>query len=640
MFNLGIRVLLIFLIIAIVLILLWLRSWTDPGSDFALAQYRERWLQHPVIGAPSWDTFQREPGNPIFQGSGNLLWPVNGFLFRDPPSQKWYAYVGLYPRGYWPPEGALVLRENAGHWENAGLAVQGSAELFDGKNGVPGGAPDVSVVRDSVYHLIYDWCNPDNSRGGIAYARALRPEGPFERADRPIHEDTFQMPLLGIYVRGYAATLVRRRSDWLILFMMSTPKNAGGTWALAGMTASQPEGIYSAPTLLLFPQSEIFHPSLLEFYPVFVHEDFVYAPATSVAANRAFQTIFRAKIEDAHLPAAWQIFQHGSVWHDEPVPAEAMGIWGQTFSGQVSPDGILRVLFPSKTATDIGTINIARRRWDEPYRDGFVLSAPNAPAAAVLRDFFDDFDLRTRISATGPWVLAFGCQNPLGPDQPFAGTKIHPLMRTGRHEIQFHDTTFVIIRDGKMLRQGRLPMNKKPETQVIVRSVSGQVEVSYNSTRLFSEKLDVAPGRIELLAETGTILKVNQFIVTGKPLPAEEWWLGTEARAGAPDLQRAWQPAADTCFRFGNGFLTGITGARAKWNYVGQGFQLWAPRRADFGTAQLHVDGTLIRELDFHAIQPVKSGIIFEMDLPPGQHAVLLEVIRPNVPLDVLKIFP
>ena len=45
----------------------------------------------------------------------------------------------------------------------------------------------------------------------------------------------------------------------------------------------------------------------------------------------------------------------------------------------------MRVYFNSKTRDDIGMVHMARRPWHQPYRDGFVLSAPNAAALAVLR---------------------------------------------------------------------------------------------------------------------------------------------------------------------------------------------------------------------------------------------------------------
>ncbi len=112
--------------------------------DYASAGYRDRWLHHYAIGDPSWDAFVREPGNPIYTGKPPYEWPVNGFLFRDPPSGRWYAYVGLYPRGYWPAGPCLVLREReGGGWEELGLAVQGDAAMFDGDGVRPGATPDV-----------------------------------------------------------------------------------------------------------------------------------------------------------------------------------------------------------------------------------------------------------------------------------------------------------------------------------------------------------------------------------------------------------------------------------------------------------------------------------------------------------------
>ena len=68
----------------------------SPAIDFSRSEYRNVWLHHCAIGDPSWDTFVREDGNPIYTGREPYAWPVNGFLFHDPPSGRWYAYVGLY----------------------------------------------------------------------------------------------------------------------------------------------------------------------------------------------------------------------------------------------------------------------------------------------------------------------------------------------------------------------------------------------------------------------------------------------------------------------------------------------------------------------------------------------------------------
>jgi hypothetical protein len=52
---------------------------------------------------------------------------------------------------------------------------------------------------------------------------------------------------------------------------------------------------------------------MLEFYPAFVHRGFVYAPATSVALNRNYNALFRAPLERAAEPGAWELFQNGSL---------------------------------------------------------------------------------------------------------------------------------------------------------------------------------------------------------------------------------------------------------------------------------------------------------------------------------------
>ena len=37
--------------------------------DFARATYRDAWMRHPVYGDPSFDPFERLPGNPILRGA-------------------------------------------------------------------------------------------------------------------------------------------------------------------------------------------------------------------------------------------------------------------------------------------------------------------------------------------------------------------------------------------------------------------------------------------------------------------------------------------------------------------------------------------------------------------------------------------
>jgi hypothetical protein len=623
---------------------------SDQRVDLALARHRGAWLNHPVLGDPSWDTFARDPGNPVYEGRPPFDWPVNGFLFRDPPSGRWYAYVSLYPRGYWPPGGTLALREGDGGWEQIGLILEPSPRSFEGDGSRCGGVVDVSMVHDAGrYHLVYGWCDPDNRRGGLAYAWAERPEGPFHRAPRPLHEDTCQETLRGRYKRAYASTLIRRDEDWLILHMMSTPGNAGGTWALACMTARQAEGPYSAPRLLLMPQSDVHHPPLAEFYPQFAHGGQVYAPATSVALNRTFQVLFRAPVEEADMPEAWRIDGYGSLWHAEPVPSEAQGIWGQTFSGQVGPGGVLRAYFTSKTADDRGTVHLARRDWSRPYGDGFVLSAPRGPALAILPRRHRDFELDMRATADGPWAVCWDCAGPLGPDHSQADSTLHRLTRTRRVEWRLGLGSedgwrlVVIGPDGSEEIIGREPGEGRAEgtgeaMEARVARAGEEARLSLGGREVWRGHCPRAGGRIELLAEAGTILRVARFALRGRSAPMGQFWLSTEALAGAAAEPDEWQAVEDSLFRFGVGHVSARPGARAKWNFTGSGFRLYAPRGPLFGACDVTVDGRKVATLDLRDRRPRRSAVVLEAPLAVGPHAVVLTGRSGTAPCDVIEV--
>lgn len=615
------------------------------ASDLATSRHRERWLHHPVIGDPSWDSFEREAGNPVHTGKPPFLWPVNGFLFRDPRSGRWYAYISLYPRGYWPPGGTLCLRERTdGGWEEVGIVLQGDARSFDGDGKRPGGTVDVSIVYEGgKYHMLYGWADPANERGGIAYAWAERPEGPFHRAPYPIHEDTHQKPLLGRYVRAYASTLVRRRTDWLILHMMNTPHNAGGTWALACMTSRHPDRDYTPPRLLLYPQSDIFHPPLAEFFPAFVHRGYVYAPATSVALNRTFQVLFRAPVEKAHLPEAWQIVQYGSLWHAEDHPWEAQGIWGQTFAGQVAPDGTLRVLFPSKTARDIGTISLARRKWTQPFREGFVLSAPRGATVAVLRRQYPTFCLNASARSNGAWALCWQCANPLGPSHHLADSTLHPLMRRSRAEWRLKGDGWQLVRidsnsEVVEIASGSTRLTPNQEVKLHVQQEPSQVNLSINGQRVWAGNLPAEPGRLELLAEPGTWLQVTRFEVAGAFHPSTEYWLATEGLAGAASAPEEWKPVQDEHFRYGAGFVSATPDARAKWNFWGRIFRLYAPRSPRYGKCEVVIDGEARLAVDLHSSKEEPSSVVVERELATGYHAVAVRPLEGVIPCDGIEV--
>ena len=48
---------------------------TVSATDFARSRYVDAWLRHPVYGDPSFDAFERVPGNPIHRGKPPFEWP-------------------------------------------------------------------------------------------------------------------------------------------------------------------------------------------------------------------------------------------------------------------------------------------------------------------------------------------------------------------------------------------------------------------------------------------------------------------------------------------------------------------------------------------------------------------------------------
>jgi hypothetical protein len=610
------------------------------GIDYAGSRQVDSWLRHPVYGDPSFDSFERAPGNPVHTGSPPFEWPVNGFFFPDPASGNWYLYVGDYAKGYGgpPPSRCLLYRsKDCGQtWENLGTVLQGEAELFD-KNGH---TPDVSVVfADGRYHMIYDWGELDfNREGGVAYAWAEKPEGPFHRAPQPITRNTTLPPLLGKYSRTYAATLVRREHDWMILAMMDS---APCSWALFAMTADKPEGPYSERKLLLNVESDYFHPPLMEFFPAFVHEGWVYAPATSVANNRNFQTIFRAPLEQAAAASAWRIYRYGSVWHAENVPHEADGIWGQTFSGWVDPNGVLRVMFPSRTAKGIGTINVASRPWAQPFRArGFRFSGHHEPSLTCLRKSFSEFTLNAALRVSGTARIFWNYQAPLGPNRPTSDAGLHPLSVTRHQAVEFSPSGWRIIEVDALGEMTVLASGVEQSEKITVkRRANGATTLALDGKQVWKGTMNARRGAIGLLAETNSYIAVEHFKISGKAAPGALSYLHTEAWLGAGENAANWVEEKNPRYRFGVGAVRRDGEGRAKWNFPGRGFTWWSPKGPDYGTVEVRLDGAVAATVDLHAEQVQSSQPVFsKTGLADTFHAVGLQPKSGRLVVDSLEV--
>jgi hypothetical protein len=614
-------------------------------ADFAEGRHAGDWLRHPVYGDPSFDAFQRRPGNPIHRGAPPFEWPVNGFLFPDPISGHWYVFVGDYGKGYLTPPSRCLLYRSADHglsWTNLGVVLHGDPLMFDRG----GHTPDVSVVyADGRYHMVYDWGQPDfNAEGGLAYAWAARPEGPWHRAPQPITRNSTLSKLFGRYQRTYAATLLRRQHDWLILAMMD---RAPHSWALFAMTAPKPEGPYSDRRLVRQVEGDYFHPPLLEFYPAFEHNGFVYAPATSVALNRDFNAVFRAPIERAAEPSAWALFQCGSAWHSEDREAEHFGIWGQTFSGFVDARGTLQAMFPSRDAEGRGTISLAQRPWNEPLRGhGFVLSGHQGPALTLLRRAYDDFALDAALRLRGTLRVLLDYAAPLGPNTPASDATLHPLMNTRHWGLELTSGQWRLLRQdasgqSEILCSG--PLEEGQQRTVQLRRRVGQLAIRVDGRELWAGRLPASEnsgstGVLGLRVEADSHVVVERFNVQGTPKPARMSFLWTEALLGAGESPADWAESREAGFRYASGVVSKEASARVKWNVVGHSFRLWSPRGPGYGSAEVRVDGRTAAMLDFHADQEVESQPVWSVKgLPDSAHAVVVVAKSGNIPVDSLE---
>ncbi|HQE82263.1 MAG TPA: hypothetical protein PLM14_04640 [Candidatus Hydrogenedentes bacterium] len=636
-------------------------SETAAGRDFAEAGLRESWLRHPVLGDPSFDAFERLPGNPIHRGSPPYVWPVNGFLFEDPVSGNRYVYVGHYLEGYAhsadTPSRCTVFRStDAGAtWTETGPIFTGEPYTFEGEVTPFSGAPDVSVAyKDGRYHMAFDWGTanltwqiaadpPLDANGGAAYAWADRPEGPFHPAPKPIAGTREQTLLAGKYRRMYASSIIPREKDWLVLTLTDSGPYFG--WALVGRRSERPEGPYADEALLLHPEQAGYHPPLMEFFPAFVHEGYIYAPATSVARTRNFQCIWRVPIEEAMNPKAWTLWQHGSLWHAEPVEHEHYGIWGQTLTGYIDKNGAFNVMFPARDSAGRGTINLAARPWAKPYRErGFHFSGHEGPCVTLVREAGTLERLDMRATINGSVAVIWGHTAPLGPDHPASGAVPHPLTLSRHDGLELRSGGWALFSCGDMgerqiAAEGAL--TSPPAACSVAWTSPDALEISINGEPVWRGPFTRKRGALGLLAGTFSHVDVTQFKVTGDFSAAKVRYLFTEGLAGAAQHRDYWEETRESGFLYGLGAVSRHDGVAAKWNVACSGFALWSPTGPAYGTAEVWVDDTRLGEVDFATPEPRASRVVFRaQNLAAGYHAVWLKNISGRIPVDVLETEP
>lgn len=613
--------------------------------QYADSKKRVQWLSDPVIGDPGFDSFERSRGNPFHRGSAPFEWPVNSYLYRDATSGWLYAYIGEYPAGYIGRAARCLLytsRDDGRTWQRSGVVLEGDPQNFDGDGKVPGGTPEISIVfEDGRYHIVYDWGTADGSETGLAYAWADKPEGPFHRAAEPLFRRTTQPLIDGRYCRPYGGTLIRRHSDWLIVAGMDYAPHA---WALFAASSEAPDGPYSAPVLVRQVERDYYHPPLLEFYPAFSLDGYVYAPATSVARNRDFNVLFRAPLERALEPDGWELYQHGSVWHSEDVEHETYGLWGQTIAGTVAADHRFRVLHTSRDANGLGTVGLASRPWDEPYRDaGFRLSGHRGASLTLLRTAYHAFELSVEMDLRGSGRIVWDYTGPIGPDRPTSDATLHPLSWSRHAGVELDGSSWRIITadDRGVLRE--LAEGSRPgEGSWLVevgRDDVGGVRLKLGGVLVWEGNIAVTGGPLGLFVDANSSMFVHSFAISGEGVPGVLSFNYMHALLGAGEVLMQFEERCDPAFRFGSGLSgRGETG-RVKWNFWGTAASLWSPRGPEWGTIAAIVDGQEVSEIDLYADTLEPSTVVVSIDgLEPGFHALVVASVKGRFPVDSVDV--
>ena len=628
--------------------------------DFADGAQRDAWLRDPVLGEASFDSFVHAPENPICRGSAPYEWPVNGFLFEDPVSHNWFVYVGEYCKGY-----AMVLdapsrcvvyrsRDKGKTWDRLGPIFAADLQhVFDGETAALDHYPDVSVVyADGRYHLCFDFstknttwekaANPGpESNSGVGYAWADRPEGPFHPTAKPLATTRDQVPLLGKYKRLYASSLIRRANDWLVLTLTDSGPYFG--WALAGMTSANPEGPYTEPKLLLHPECDQYHPPLLEFFPAFALEGTIYASATSVALNRNYQAMFTVPIEQAMDPDAWELTTAGGLWHAEPVEHEAFGIWGQAFSGIITGDNSdFYVMFPSRDSQGMGTINIASRPWEKPYRErGFVVSGHEGPSLALVHYGGTVETLEAQLDLHGTATLVWDFNGPLGANAARSNASIHPQSLTRYSGLRLSEKEWTLLSVDEKGTESVLASGQAATSGAKIRVERGEGEsvLTINDSEVWRGAQPKVPGQTGVLMAAHSHALVHQFEVSGESERSPLSYLYTDALLGAAQRMDDWEVVASGNWRFGEGVVSRAPGVRAKWNFRGTDVHLWCPKGPAFGTAEVFLDGVSKGLVDCHADTEAPSSPVLKVRAGEvGPHALVIVPSGTGFPLDSIDV--
>ena len=581
-------------------------------KDYALKENMGAWLRHPVLGDPSFDCLERI--STVYRSTPPREWAVNGSVYRTDDG-TWYCYAGLYGSGYvgLPALSRTFRSKDKGQtWEDLGWTLGEDGFHFEGNAERSYSNPDVFLVWDEKiqkYILTYDGSSADFSWGiahnilasqadsGAAIALGDSPEGPFTRLKSRFLSCRKSYGTTGRWDRVYASCVVPRKNDYIGFCLADSGEYF--SWALTVVTATEPDGEWSHPKIILSCDCPGYYPCPMEFFPVELRGDKVLAHATSVARNRNYQVTFEADLESAHNPDAWKMIEDGNVFHAHDHPDEYAGMWGQTLHGFVE-DGQYVVMYPSKTADDLGTINIASRPLNTPHTDGFSFTAHWAPSVTVLKGSWSDLLLETEFTAKGTVDIALGYDGILGPNDSRADSVPEERSLRNYPGIRIAGTVCSLIsveKDGAEKIWASADLGKAV-TAIAAKVENGVVTLAANGVSVCEGvAVGVCAGTVALVTKENSRLACSKFVIDGAASAYLWKWNAVDAILGAGQLMPSGtrvtlsdDPEPNRWHRLNDGYL-GSGDITAKWNLWGSSFKVLFEKHPSLGVASVYVDG-------------------------------------------------
>ena len=482
--------------------------------------------------------------------------------------------------------------------------------------------------------------------GGLAVAVSDKPEGPYKIFNKPAITNGFfyNNPIFGKYNRCYAGTLIKLRGQWIFLFDLDSGPNF--SWGLTAITAPTPEGPWSEPVVLASCESDKYHPSLLEYFPVFLYKDTLYAPATSVAKNRNFQCIFRAPANEAMDPEKWELWQEGSMWHGINADHEYEGIWGQAFSGLINKEGAFKVMYPSRDKENRGTINLASTDWNNIQRDtGFVLSGHGAPSFSAITGFYSTPIIESSFSYYGTIAFVWNYKAPMGPDLPRSDAELHPSMFMSNTRFQLTENEWFLLNafsNGRTDTLGRGMLDKREVYSLKIENRNQITIVSIDNNVVWQgSPKNIDFGNCGLFVMKYSGIDVKSYIVSGKRHPGYMNWLYTEGLSNSGSDMKDWEMIEkSSLFTYGIGAVSKNDSTLAKWSFTGNGFDLYCPKMPALGMAEIEVNGDVVGEIDLYSETPEKSALVYSIrGLTSKKNAIIIKGKNSKISIDYLRVY-